>query len=189
MRRKREVSTGKIKKYKARLNLDGSRMKKGIDYQLTYAHVVRWSSIRLTVLLSILNKWKKIKIDYVHAYPQAPIEKEMYMKIPAGVDIIEGEKTDFVLKMLRNIYGQKQAGRVWNKYLHGILLRLGFVQSQVDEGVYSIRLTVLLSILNKWKAIKIDYVHAYPQAPIEKEMYMKIPAGVDIIEGKNLTSF
>ena len=48
--------------------------------------------------------------------PQAPIEKEMYMKIPAGVDIIEGEKTDFVLKMLRNIYGQKQAGRVWNKY-------------------------------------------------------------------------
>ncbi len=38
--------------------------------------------------------------------------------------------------MLRNIYGQKQAGRVWNKYLHGILLRLGFVQSQVDEGVY-----------------------------------------------------
>ena len=72
----------------------------------------------------------------MHAYPQAPIEKEMYMKIPAGVDIIEGEKADFVLRMLRNIYGQKQAGRVWNKYLHGILLRLGFVQSQVDEGIY-----------------------------------------------------
>jgi len=76
MRRKREVSTGKIKKYKARLNLDGSRMKKGIDYQLTYAPVVRWSSIRLTLLLSILNEWKTIKIDYVHAYPQAPIEKK-----------------------------------------------------------------------------------------------------------------
>ena len=60
----------------------------------------------------------------------------MFMKIPAGIDIDEGEKADFVLKMLRNIYGQKQAGRVWNKYLHNILLRLGFVQSQVDEGVY-----------------------------------------------------
>ena len=69
MRRKREVSTGKIKKHKARLNLDGSRMKKGIDYQLTYVPVVRWSSIRLTLLLSILNDWKTIKIDYVHAYP------------------------------------------------------------------------------------------------------------------------
>ena len=55
MRRKREVSTGKIKKYKARMNLDGSRMKKGIDYDLTYAPVVRWSSIRLTLILSLLN--------------------------------------------------------------------------------------------------------------------------------------
>jgi len=41
-----------------------------------------------------------------------------------------------VLKMFRNIYGQKQAGRVWNKYLHNILLKLGFVQSEVDECVY-----------------------------------------------------
>ena len=55
MRRKREVSTGKIKKYKAHMNLNGSRMKKGIDYDLTYAPVVRWSSIRLTLILSLLN--------------------------------------------------------------------------------------------------------------------------------------
>ena len=38
--------------------------------------------------------------------------------------------------MLRNIYGQKQAGRVWNKYLYSILAKLGFEQSQIDEGVY-----------------------------------------------------
>jgi len=43
MRRKREISTGKVKKYKAKLNLDGSRMQKGIDYQHTYAPVVKWS--------------------------------------------------------------------------------------------------------------------------------------------------
>ncbi len=58
------------------------------------------------------------------------------MKIPVGIDIEEGEKDDYVLKMLRNIYGQKQAGGVWNKYLHGILMKLGFEQSQIDEGVY-----------------------------------------------------
>ena len=58
------------KKYKARLNLDGSRMKKGIDYQLTYAHVVKWSSIRLTMLLTIINEWKSVQLDYLHAYPK-----------------------------------------------------------------------------------------------------------------------
>ena len=117
------------------MNLDGSRMQKGIDYQLTYAPVVKWSSIRLTVLLTILNGWKSIQLDYVHAYPQAPIEKEMYMKVTVGFNITEGAKEDFALKMIRNIYGQKQAGRVWNKYLHRILSKLGFVQSQVDECV------------------------------------------------------
>ena len=118
------------------MNLDGSRMKKGIDYQLTYAPVLKWSSTRLTMLLTIINEWKSVQLDYVHAYPQAPIEKEMYMKVPVGIDITEGAKEDFALKMFRNIYGQKQAGRVWNKYLHNILLKLGFVQSEVDECVY-----------------------------------------------------
>ena len=107
MRRKREVSTGRIKKYKARMNLDGSRMRKGIDYDLTYAPVVRWSSIRLTLVLSILNKWHTVQLDYVHAFPQAPVEKEIYMKIPAGIQITEGRNEDYVLKMHRNIYGQK----------------------------------------------------------------------------------
>ena len=137
MRRKREVSTGKIKKYKARMNLDGSRMKKGIDYDLTYAPVVRWSSIRLTLILSLLNDWHTVQLDYVHAFPQAPIEKEMFMKIPAGIQIKEGNNKDYVLKMHRNIYGQRQAGRVWNKHLHKILTdELKFQQSEVDECVY-----------------------------------------------------
>ena len=136
MRRKREVSTGKIKKYKARMNLDGSRMKKGIDYELTYAPVVRWSSIKLALILSILNKWHTVQLDYVHAFPQAPVEK-VYMKIPAGIQLVDGNNKDFCLKMHRNIYGQRQAGRVWNKYLHRILVEeLKFEQSKIDECVY-----------------------------------------------------
>jgi len=58
------------------------------------------------------------------------------MKVPVGINITEGAKEDFALKMIRNIYGQKHADRVWNKYLHRILSKLGFVQSQVDECVY-----------------------------------------------------
>ena len=36
----------------------------------------------------------------------------------------------------RNLYGQKQAGRVWNTYLHEGLLARGFQQSQVDMCLY-----------------------------------------------------
>ena len=37
---------------------------------------------------------------------------------------------------MKNIYGQKQAGRVWNKYLCEGLTNLGFQQSKIDECVW-----------------------------------------------------
>ena len=76
-------------------------------------------------------------MDYVHAFPQAPVEKEIYIKIPAEIQITEGRNEDYVLKMHRNIYGQKQAGRVWNKYFHDILAnKLSFQQPDIDECIY-----------------------------------------------------
>ena len=69
LKRKRDVSTGEIKRYKARLNLDGSRMEQGVDYQLTYAPVAKWQTIRLCMILSIINGWQTVQIDYVLAFP------------------------------------------------------------------------------------------------------------------------
>ena len=136
MKRKRDVSTGEIKRYKARLNLDGSRMEYGVDYQLTYAPVAKWHTIRLAMVLAILHDWRTVQIDYVLAFPQAPIEKEMYMKLPKGLKLVNDEK-DYVLKVKRNVYGQKQAGRVWNKYLVDKLTNeVGFTQSEVDECLF-----------------------------------------------------
>ena len=42
---KLEIKTRAIKKWKARLNIDWSRTKKGIHYEQTYALVVSWNSI------------------------------------------------------------------------------------------------------------------------------------------------
>ena len=41
MKRKRDIMTRAIIKYKARLNIDGSRMKKGLHYEETYAPVAK----------------------------------------------------------------------------------------------------------------------------------------------------
>jgi len=40
VKRKRKPSTGEISKYKARMNVDGSQMIKGLHYEETYAPVV-----------------------------------------------------------------------------------------------------------------------------------------------------
>jgi hypothetical protein len=51
------------------------------------------------------------------AYLQAPIEIDMYMELPTGIHTKHGNSKDHVLKLLANIYGQKQAGHVWNNDL------------------------------------------------------------------------
>jgi histone deacetylase 1/2 len=42
------------------------------------------------------------------------------------------------------LYGQKQAGRVWNKHLHKGLVEMGFTQSKIDECIYFRGATIFL---------------------------------------------
>ena len=138
MKRKRDARTGSIKKHKARLNIDGSRMRKGEHYDMTHVPVASWNSVRMLLTLTALHGWTTKQIDFVQAFAQAPIEKTLYMRIPAGMEMEDGTNPkDYVLKIHRNIYGQKQAGRVWNQFLVSKLVNeLGFKQSAVDECVF-----------------------------------------------------
>jgi hypothetical protein len=77
MKRKRDIMTRQIKKYKARLNLDGSKMKQGQHYDQTYAPVATWNSIRTMLILAAYDGWYTRQIDYVLAFPQAPIDREI----------------------------------------------------------------------------------------------------------------
>ena len=65
MRRKRSIMTGEIKKYKARLNIDGSRQVPGRDYDQTYAPVASWASIWLLLTLTLLHHWYTQQLDFV----------------------------------------------------------------------------------------------------------------------------
>ena len=71
MKRKRDIKTQKVKKWKARLNIDGSRMKHRVHYDQTYSPVVSWSSVRLLLTLAAVHGWHTTQLDYVLAYPQA----------------------------------------------------------------------------------------------------------------------
>ena len=92
--------------------------------------------MRLLLVLSIICGWHSVQIDFVLAYPQAPVECDLYMRIPKGFTIDGVTRETHALKLLQNLYGQKQAGRVWNKHLHEILLELGWIQSTADDCVY-----------------------------------------------------
>ena len=69
--RKRDIQTREIKKYKARLGFDGSRMREGEDYDKTYAPVASWMSICLLLTFIVAFGWHTQQVDYIAAYTQA----------------------------------------------------------------------------------------------------------------------
>ena len=75
-------------------------------------------------------------VDFIQAYPQAPIETDMFMELPQGIETVQGSSKSHVLQLLSNLYGQKQAGRVWNSYLVDKLEEIGFKPSLVDDCVF-----------------------------------------------------
>jgi hypothetical protein len=79
-------------------------MKPGVNYKQTYAPVASWNLIRTLLAITVVNHWHTKQLDYVLAFPQAPVEREIYMTIP-GFKIEQGQNEDYVLKLHGNIYG------------------------------------------------------------------------------------
>ena len=114
----------------------GGKQQFGVNYFDTYAPVVTWFGIRLMLIFALLFGWSLRQIDFVQAYPQAPIEQDMLIELPQGIKTSHGNSKDHVLQLVSNLYGQKQAGRVWNGYLVHKLTSLGFQTSLIDEYVF-----------------------------------------------------
>ena len=75
-------------------------------------------------------------MDFVLSYPQAPIEYNMYMELPAGICTRYRYGKTHVLHLLNNLYTQKQARIVWNDHLVSGLQQIGFVQSKIDQCLF-----------------------------------------------------
>ena len=122
-------------RYKARLVVKGYTQVQGIDYKETFSLVARYESIRYLLANATLQDWEIEAMDVKLAYLHGVLEEEIYMEQPEGF-VVKGE-ADKVCKLVRSLYGLKQAGRVWNRtFAHTIKRKLGFNTIHSDAGVY-----------------------------------------------------
>ena len=116
-RRKRRPD-GSLLKYKCCLCADGSQQIFGIDFWETYSPVVQWSSVCMMLILSAIYGFANRQVDYVQAFPQAPIDDEVYIRIPQGfmydpsqqrlIQVKDDPKykdKEYCIKLKRNLYG------------------------------------------------------------------------------------
>jgi hypothetical protein len=144
LKQKRQIDTRAVYKHKARLNIHGGQQTHWVNYWETYSPVVNWFSIHLCLTFSLICNWSTRQIDFVLVFPQADVECDLFMELPRGL-IFEGiNQNTHCVKLIKNLYGQKQAGQVWNEYLVDGLIGRGFKQSKVDECVFYQGKTILL---------------------------------------------
>jgi hypothetical protein len=104
-RRKRRPD-GSLKKYKARLCVNGSREIQGIDYTESFAPVVQWRTIRMVNTIAAMQNLKGKKNDFTQAFSQAKLKQDIYLRFPAG---FEHKNDKWALKLKQNLYGLVQA--------------------------------------------------------------------------------
>jgi len=123
-----------IIKYKARFVARGFMQQFGIDYDQTYAGVIRAASIRAVFALAALYDHDIIQLDFVTAYLNSHINEEIYMKQPTGY--VQKGKEHLVCKIQKGLYGLKQSAREWAKRLTDFLVKIGFQPLAADSCVF-----------------------------------------------------
>lgn len=128
---KRDVN-GDVEKFKARMCGKGYSQREGIDYQETFAPVVRYTSLRYLIGLAVKDGYKICQMDAITAFLQGDLTESVYMEQPEGYNDGSGR----VCKLQKAIYGLKQAGHEWNKKLDRALLEVGMIKSRSDPCIY-----------------------------------------------------
>lgn len=133
---KRKIgSDGNVSSYKARLVAQGFSQRPGVDYEETFAPVIRFESVRTIIALSAKHNMKIHQMDVSSAFLNGNIEEELYLTQPEG--FIQSGKENFLCKLNKAIYGLKQAPKCWNSCIDSFLKELKFEQSSNDSCIYT----------------------------------------------------
>jgi transposase InsO family protein len=138
---------GQIAKYKVRFVARGFAQVQGVDYNETFAPVVRYSSLRLLFALVAHHDWELHHMDVKSAYLNGDLEEEIYMEQPEGFAV--PGKEDHVCRLKKSLYGLKQAGRTWHHKIDQALKREGFKSLSAETCIYLRRegnLTIIIAL-------------------------------------------
>ena len=133
--------------YKACLVPKGFTQVEGIDFQETFSPVARYKAIHFLLAHATLKDWEIEALDIKTTFLYSELNEEIYMEQPEG--FVKKRQEGHVYRLLKAIYGFKQASQTWNEKLHKTLLTNGFRRTHSDAGVY---------VHNQWEMILIIYV-------------------------------
>jgi hypothetical protein len=130
----KEDAEGNPVKRKARLVARGFTQVEGIDYEETFAPTAKFVTIRLIISLATSLGWPMEQADIDTAFLWSDIDEDIYMQQPEGhTDPVH---PDYVCKLLKSLYGLKQAAHLWNQLLSKTLRGANYQQLLTDTSCF-----------------------------------------------------
>lgn len=132
---KRKIGAdGQVETYKARLVAKGFRQRQGIDFDETFSPVALLKSIRILLAIAAYYDYEIWQMDVKTAFLNGKLEEEVYMTQPEG--FVSKGNEHLVCKLLRTIYGLRQASRRWNVRFDETIKEFDFIKNIDEPCVY-----------------------------------------------------
>jgi len=123
---------GEVTRQKSRLVARGFQQEEGIDYEETFASVVKPASTRVLLALAAILSWLIHQGDVKTAFLNSNLDKPVYMRPPKDIKLPHG----FCLMLIKALYGLKQSPRAWYQKLRNTLISWGWRISAYDPCVF-----------------------------------------------------
>ena len=107
--KKKSNEHGIVIRNKSKLVAQGYTQVEGIDFDETFALVVRLESIQILLAIASHLNFKLYQMDVKSAFLNGMLQEEVYVEQPKG--FVDPHKPDYVYKLKRASYGLKQAPR------------------------------------------------------------------------------
>ncbi len=117
---------------KARLVGRGDKQKEGIDFNETFAPVLKYQTLRYIISYALENNLFLGQLDVETAFLNGLLREVIYMRLPIGYD----ENVRKIVKLIKSIYGLKQSPRCWNERFVKELLEMKYIQSLADPCLF-----------------------------------------------------
>nr|GEY23455.1 retrovirus-related Pol polyprotein from transposon TNT 1-94 [Tanacetum cinerariifolium] len=127
--------SGGVLKNKARLVAQGFKQENDIDFEESFAPVVRKEAIRIFVANVVHKNMTIYQMDVKTNFLNGELKEEVYVSQPEG--FVDQDNPSHVYKLKKALYGLKQAPRAWYDMLSSFLISQQFSKGVVDPSLFT----------------------------------------------------